>query len=498
MLLLAAVILGAGYLRSSIATSAVRRQRIAELEDANAANFREIATRIGHVSQDELDAYPLATHPRIHVRAWLSSRIADESALSSDQLTEAADLLAVADSLELRNLMAILRRDKDAACDKLTREFTEPHESYKTKVRICAALLLLGRVDEPNEIVGPGTNPSMRSRLTLLLSKWVEDWEAIFDLVERSNASGSLRSVIVDAASEAWNGIPKEMGDRLRNRCHGLLGEGNTSGVFHALSTNFASSLIHLLEQDGAFELPAGAEAADKSWFTNALGIRFVRLSMDPASQYYNVFLADREISNDLIREFGRHAGKEFGVKTEPGSKPAHAVSLYTVAAFCDWMSGMEGREPCFGEGVNLENKSGGYRVPTFDELLVAGTGLAGTGAGSHCSNSVVEQELFSLYEAFRYGVQGGEAGGVLGLDPGSRLPNSAGFFDVLRNVAEWTVSKSPGGKFRIFGDDAYAKIFLLTNPQALNRSMSPLLNVERVRRVGFRLAIELKPDLSE
>ncbi len=134
---------------------------------------------------------------------------------------------------------------------------------------------------------------------------------------------------------------------------------------------------------------------------------------------------------------------KEYPLRTvaRTPDSPAESIPCYDAAAFCNWLSELEGigREQWaydpdegFGNGMRLKAnylELEGYRLATEAEWEFAARG--GTETSRFTGDSDAHLELYAWFAK--------NSDGLRMLPVGSLRPNPFGLFDVYGNVAEWT-----------------------------------------------------------
>jgi formylglycine-generating enzyme required for sulfatase activity len=203
-------------------------------------------------------------------------------------------------------------------------------------------------------------------------------------------------------------------------------------------------------------------ELGNKRWSVNSIGQTMVHLdgplkfrmgvaSNDP--DYQNEVehqrkiprrfgIAAREVSNSQFDEFWKtHFASFDKPQFGPGSDidlPRAGVTWYMAAAYCNWLSEKEGKQPVyarnddgkFAEGMRCDARTfdnGGYRLPTEAEWEYACR--AGTETSRYYGHSLsLLRQYARLTDWERVSL----------LKTGSLLPNDFGLFDMLGNVTEW------------------------------------------------------------
>lgn len=495
---IAALLIGANEFRTREGRRADVVAKVAALADVGAEDFMEAVHDLdGHpAARSELVKAANDDSSGLQIRAWVALRLLDESELSRTHVEQAAEFLRAAEDVEGKLLLQILGDSPELAAGVLNDRFDPADDSA---VRYASALVILGETDAADQLVGPNVSPTDRSSMTLLISDWTTDWEANFKLVGRTKTDPLVRSAVADSVSLGWNQIRSEVQSSLRENCAQFL-------ATEIAAPTLVSSVSHILEATGTYEMETRFE---KNWFVNSVGIRFLRLGQSEQGPHWSVFLADRETSNQLVRTYLSDPDTpkfEFNPLMESGRLPAHTLTLWQAAHFCNWLSDREGLDRCyqFVDGVcELIPDQPGYRIPTLAEFDFAARGVAGTDYHWHCMERL-DEGLFARYEVVGNATRGRtdtsvrRVGETPTRPPGSRLPNSFGFYDTLANVKEWTWAGTRSGTYRIYGigaDQPSARLVVEARNKEIalppNKPDKPYLT----DLVGFRLAITRNGD---
>ncbi|MCY2964428.1 MAG: SUMF1/EgtB/PvdO family nonheme iron enzyme [Planctomycetota bacterium] len=171
----------------------------------------------------------------------------------------------------------------------------------------------------------------------------------------------------------------------------------------------------------------------------------------------YSFTIATHEVTvEQWLRFVAESAQKKFPTtlrERDPGLKeftsndncPVNGISWYNAAAYCNWLSDLEGLEPCYQpnpqskkyeEGMsivaNFREKSG-YRLPTEEEWEYA------CRAGSTTQFAFGEPADARLVNQYAWWVENA-AGTTHAI--GTVRPNRFGLFDMHGNLWEWTNSR--------------------------------------------------------
>ncbi len=188
--------------------------------------------------------------------------------------------------------------------------------------------------------------------------------------------------------------------------------------------------------------------AADRGWYTNALGGSMVIVDSNP-SVPYRFSIASCELQQQEFEQFIKETGYAWTGNrgsdvaangSVNGQRAQAGLSWYDCAAFCNWLSRREGLEECYvpnadgkyeeGMSIKLDVRSlNGYRIPTLAEWITAAR--AGAFANVYFGHAPFAKNDY-LWDA---------SNGHGAAQPVAQLrPNNLGLFDVHGNVSEWTM----------------------------------------------------------
>ena len=154
----------------------------------------------------------------------------------------------------------------------------------------------------------------------------------------------------------------------------------------------------------------------------------------------YDVAISSHEVT---VAEFRRFMPQFETQVPSTDNCPAHGISWYQAAAYCNWLSGQEGipedqwvYEPSangwFEEGMRIKENAHelvGYRLPTTSEWKLA--------CRADTSSSLSFGEPLVLLEDY------GPHGQMRPVE--ELLPNAYGLFDLHGNVQEWSQNDNRG-----------------------------------------------------
>ncbi|MFK8054034.1 MAG: PEGA domain-containing protein, partial [Woeseiaceae bacterium] len=145
---------------------------------------------------------------------------------------------------------------------------------------------------------------------------------------------------------------------------------------------------LKTLAQAAVADIPQEITAANEHAMKYFRGGTFVRgSSRREPDRRSNEFLRDaritrafyaatREVSNQQFAAFRRNHNSRADVypSLAGNNNPVVNVTWQDAAAYCNWLSGLEGREPAyvesFGQLVAAEDRTNGYRLPTEAEWI--------------------------------------------------------------------------------------------------------------------------------
>lgn len=480
--LLGVGLLAASESRNRIGIRSAVRARTAELRRADSAEFDGIIAelkQLGSTADDELRQLETSDDPRLRNRSWLVRHDSKLGPLQGGLGARAADMIRDCDAVEGQRLLRILGQDSSASLRDLNNSMVSHETVDCTTVRYAAAMALLGDTRIARTLVGPGVNPRYRSNLTSFMSNWAVDWTTVLELVKGENNNSQLRSAAANAISLAWERLDPLTQTAALRSCQGLVNSCDEPVL--------VSSFSHILEQTGEYAPPAGSRSTSgKGWFVNSVGIRFLRIHRSKSVAHGHVYLSDREITNGLVRDFLRdELASQFErpplVESEPSNLPARRISFYQAARFCNWLSEQEKLEPCYDEKTwACQAEKNGYRLPTFAEFDYAARGVAGKNYPWHCMDRA-DDDLLADYEVLA------KKSGT-GHQPGTRLPNSAGFYDTLGNIAEWTWRNNEPIVYSTYGTGVIGATSV--HVRAGSTVEVKPNDIDSATLIGFRLAI--------
>ncbi len=335
--------------------------------------------------------------------------------------------------------------------------------SPESRARLAILALRHGDATPARQLVAHGPDPSDR---TAFIHAYREAWGDHGGLVELLRARGAdtaaqadFRSALCAAlALVDWDGVSSNNQAALRQTMQWLYTDAPDGGT-HGAS---AGALIRWGQQVPPLQPLTNTPPVDRDWFVNRLGITMIRI---PEGKYRRgqeggyedetphevtltrpTFIADREITVAQFRQFVENTrtntgipklelpddwdGEHTGVSPTPDC-PVQTVNWYDAVKFCNWLSRLEGRAPCYHARSATEwellPSGDGYRLPTEAEWEYA------CRTGSQTRFTFGDNEVYAGdYASF---ISNSEE---RAWPAGKRLPNRWGLFDLHGNLWEW------------------------------------------------------------
>ena len=203
-----------------------------------------------------------------------------------------------------------------------------------------------------------------------------------------------------------------------------------------------------------------------KQWFVNGKGQQFVVIPQFPSSENddskpYTLAVGVHELTVEQFEASDVRSRTENRLIVSSRS-PAHSMSWYEIAEYCNWLSQEEGipkgqrcfepnSEDKFAEGMKIKpnfRQLSGYRIPTVDEWRFMARGEANTLFSFGQSGELINE----------HGWYAGNATGLL-QPVGLLAPNANGIYDVHGNAWEWTIDLQGLGEGSVVRSQARARI---------------------------------------
>lgn len=412
-----------------------------------------------------------------------SQKLALAFALSyfgDDRLEYMIAQIRAAPAVEAANFVDAFGRVPERGLSMIRTAYEEAdrNEDWATKSRLAILAVYLGEDRLLEEVCQQRNDLTQRTQLIQELSSWHGPLSAFHDLALASEDDETVMAVLCGVGGIKISEVSKESQQTWSELFGKLYAEHLAAGV-HSVS---GWALDHWGNNDRLALVEAAPEHANWS-INNQVGITLLRIepgsfqresrqAVDTSNmksvaaqlvidgqgpgieQTVNIskafWLADREVSRRQFNQFINDQGYPASEKpldwlgSDPRSPtmdhPVQRVNWFDAILFCNWLSRLEGLEPCYkSTGDNLRGEknwrlwdfvpsASGYRLPTEAEwefACRAGT----TTAYSHGEDF----DLLSSYAAIRLSSF---------QIPASKLPNSWGFFDMNGNVWEWCMDR--------------------------------------------------------
>jgi serine/threonine protein kinase len=429
-----------------------------------------------------------------------------------DQPDRLVDVILRADELaEFSPLIEALRPHSPAVEKRLVAEFEaalpdqesvlQSNAHWKRQSIAAVTLVQLGRGDVVWPWLEFTPEPSLRSFVIHHLGKLGTDPNTLAARLEIEPDVSIRRALVQSLAGPGAERISPADRRRIAERLRAMFASDPDPGIHGSASWTLRKW------GEALPELPPGEPASSPEqkprWYVNRQGQTLV---VFPASSApvdggfdYDFAISSREVT---VAEFRRFQGEYEPIwEIAPADDcPAHLVSWYLAAEYCNWLSRQDGLseaewvyEPnddgLYAAGMKIKENFldlSGYRLPTeaeWERACRAGS------SGSYCFG-----EPLALLE--RYGRcvlnSTGRSHPVAQL-----LPNEAGLFDMHGNVWEWTQDPVSGQRSPVPGDSRRALRggAFLGLPQSLlsgNRTANRPDN--QVASTGFRPAKSCNP----
>jgi serine/threonine protein kinase/formylglycine-generating enzyme required for sulfatase activity len=318
----------------------------------------------------------------------------------------------------------------------------------RRKANVAAALVALGRSDKVWPLLIHSDDPTVRSCLIERLASAEVDPRILLDRLDKEPDVSARRALLL-----ALGGFPTEQLPAVKAKLIDLYKTAPDAGLHAAAGWVLRHwghvELLRQIDQG----LATGQVQEGQGWYINKQGqtlsiLRAPRVPGagpergPPARKMAPAFaIASMEVTVAQFRAF-RHGHKVDERVAPTADCPVHLVTWYDAAAYCNWLSKMDGiprDQWCYHN-----NKDGkldfapdylsrtGYRLPTEAEWDFA----CRAGAQSGWCFGEVDEELLSNYA---WWFNNAHADGVRRSFPVASLkPNDWGLFDMYGNVYEW------------------------------------------------------------
>lgn len=208
--------------------------------------------------------------------------------------------------------------------------------------------------------------------------------------------------------------------------------------------------------------------------------------------------LGESEVTQELFEKVMGFNPSEFKGKVDSRKRPVEQVTWYNALDFCNRLSIIFGKEPCYtilvtsidDQGNNekkviFNRKANGFRLPLSKEWESAAK--ARTNNEWSGTNRVKDLHIFAYYQANSRVNQKLQTHIVM-----DKEPNEWGFYDMSGNVFEWCwdyrISIHSGERQQEFRGGAFIAL-----PPALKTGLSHFLSpTDCNKALGFRIASNL------
>lgn len=401
-----------------------------------------------------------------------------------DQPDKLVDVILVADELaEFSLLFAALKPQAAKVREQLLDEMQAamPAELDKTNGQLPAAdqqlrdahwhrqslasvaLVQLGFGDEVWSLLKFTPNPSLRSYIIHHLGKLGTDHNTLAARLQMDTEVSIRRALVQSLGGLDAKLVPVSDRNRITEQLKSLYVNDPDSGIHSSASWTLRQWGVPLPE------LPVGeavlSEESKRRWYINGQGQTMVVIP-HPSGVGVNQINRRFAISSHevTVSEFCRFRENHKVVRNIAPTEncPAHFVTWYMAAEYCNWLSGKEGiagdqwvYEPNdngkYAVGMKIRSnylELTGYRLPTDSEWVHA---CYQGSSGTYCFGEPV-----SLLNRYCRNVlnASGRSSSVESL-----LPNDSGLFDMHGNLMEWCQNSNQsrclvsGGQFYDFPD---------------------------------------------
>ena len=212
-----------------------------------------------------------------------------------------------------------------------------------------------------------------------------------------------------------------------------LVSETNETGDYPADSSH---KILEMIYVEGGSYLMGGGKLASSSSFP----IHRVTLSSFYISRFETTCALYDAYCKETATSFPPDQGKG------RGDRPVSCISWYDAVEFCNWLSLIDNREPCYSisvEGTATDNYSrydtmkqkvecdysaNGYRLPTEAEWEFAARGGLYSASFIYSGSNEPDTVAWHYANSYRYPEK-----------TGLKEPNELGLCDMSGNVYEWT-----------------------------------------------------------
>jgi len=319
----------------------------------------------------------------------------------------------------------------------------EREAHWKSQAVAAVALVNSGHADEVWPLLEFTPKPSLRSFVIHYLGHLRGDPVTLAERLEIEPAVSIRRALIQALGGQHPASIPWAERSRIISHFQRLFVDDPDPGIHGSARwalVQWGAELPSAGDRPG--QMPASPHAP--SWRVNSQGQTMVIITK-PAVQRdssidYAYAISSDEVTVNEFRKF-RDYPEMAKIVAPTGDCPAHYITWYLAAEYCNWLSAQEGLDE--GQWVYLPNEKGefaegmrisenattleGYRLPTAAEWEHA------CRAGSREAYGFGEPvSLLQRYAYYAWNARGRSYPG------GTLLPNELGLFNMHGNVWEW------------------------------------------------------------
>ncbi len=378
------------------------------------------------------------------------------AAFGDVRLKDLLDSAGTAPPNECANLVAALQHRRGVAIGPLVQSAVRANaeKDFRLEARLAVLLLQLGEPSVAREMFALAEDPAERTLLIESLSTWHGAVNRLLDHVAdleptwfRSGVCSGIGSIPPAAMS------PSEMGAAVAT----LVAWYRTQrdGGTHSAAGWALRQWKQPLPEIAASNKPQPGFP----WHVNRVKMTMLLIpagrpaALEPRDDAKHpdrieaFWLSDCETSRALFQQFiddpdtAADAKPRGWIGADPArsptmSHPVQNVCWYDAILFCNWLSRIEGRTPCYVASKGdwaLDGAADGYRLPTEVEWEYACRAGATTQFASGNDDGLLAR--YAVFESNQTAVCG------------SKLPNGWGVFDLHGNVYEWCQDRSPPPK---------------------------------------------------
>jgi serine/threonine protein kinase/formylglycine-generating enzyme required for sulfatase activity len=358
------------------------------------------------------------------------------------------DAIASAPGAECKNIVAALQLVKGRVVDRLFAKYASSHPPGMVWLRCAVVLLQLGETEAARQILKVGPDPTRRTMFIDQFKGWHGDLTILAKAIDADNDPDFRSGLCIAVGGISPESLSSEEVYSLRQALLHLYQSAPDGGTHSAADWALRQWRVPLPNLDQAARPMNG-----RRWFINSLGMTLVEIpnrtflmgDRDPRivnARLHSVtvskpfFVASCEVT---AQQFQRFVDDKDPALVKPKSWrphknptcPAQRIDWYAAVAFCNWLSKIEGRTPCYIQKKDLtwsyDASRNGYRLLTEAEWEHACR--AGTTTPFSFGSDPVQLTEHGIFVRN----SGSEVQPV-----GSKRPNAFGLFDMHGNVSEW------------------------------------------------------------